>query len=179
MNEIDENEIATEIVPAPWKLRASSLIFLDRVLDERGKTRFGVRAFVCYAQSPVGAYNEMATAILTIRGPRVTQMPVTLRASMISGRANWGFPKTLEEIEYSKSARRVVVGFRGRTIRARISRFSFPLKMRGFTVQTLDSVLVRVPICVEGRAHFAFAGKRFGVFLEDFALTVFAPEHLR
>lgn len=160
---------------APWHLRGDTFAFLCR--DASGK--FGVRAFVRYADSPVGAYNEMAFAVLTRRGVRVTEMPVTLETSMRGGRAIWGFPKSLEQIEYSISRHRVVVGFRGRQIVARLSRFSLPIKLNAWTVQTLNGAEVRVPISVSGRAHLAFVGKRLAVYLDEFSLTVFAPEKLR
>ena len=163
-----------KILDAPWTLHGESIAFLDR--DETGK--IGVRAFVCYADSPVGAYNEMAFAVLTTRGVRVTQMPVTLEHSMIGGRAIWGFPKTLESIEYSMLRNRVVVRHRGATIRARISAFSFPIKLRAWTIQTLDDENVRVPISIRGRVHFASRGRKLGACLRDFELTVFAPEKL-
>lgn len=159
---------------APWHLRGDAFAFLSR--DASGK--FGVRAFVRYADSPVGAYNEMAFAVLTRRGVRVTEMPVTLETSMIGGRAIWGFPKTLEHIEYSMSRNRVVVGFRGRRIVARLSRFSFPIKLRAWTIQTLDGQNVRVPIALRGRVSFAWRGRKLGACMRNFELTVFAPEPL-
>ena len=162
----------SQIPPAPWTLHGESLAFLAR--DETGK--IGVRAFVCYADSPVGAYNEMAFAVLTTRGVRVTQMPVTLEHSMIGGRAIWGFPKTLESIEYSMLRNRVVVRHRGATIRSRISAFSFPIKLRAWTIQTLDGTTVRVPISIRGRVHFAWLGHKLGVLLRDFELVVAPPE---
>ena len=162
-----------ETVPPPWTLRGDALIFIDRVLDHR----LGVRAFVCYTQSPVGTYNEMASAILTKRGPSVVEMPVTLEASMIGGRENWGYPKTLERIEWKRDANRVLVGARGKTVRARISRFSLPIFIKAWTTQNLNGVWIRAPFQIAGRAHFAFVGRRLGVFVEDFTMTVWAPEN--
>ena len=163
-----------KILDAPWTLHGESIAFLDR--DETGK--IGVRAFVKYVDSPVGAYNEMAFAVLTKRGARVLKMPVTLQRSMIGGREIWGFPKSLEHIEYSMSQNRVAARYRGQTIIARVSRFSFPLKMRAWTIQTLDGQDVRVPIALSGRVHFAWRGRKLGACLCDFELTVFAPEKL-
>ena len=163
-----------EIVAPPWTLRGDAFAFADRVLEHR----IGGRAFVHYAHSPVGAYNEMAGAVLTRRGVSVIEMPVTLEASMIGGRANWGFPKTLEEIEWTRTGNRVLVRFRNRRVRVRLSSFSFPVAVKAWTVQTLNGNDARVPLTIEGRAHFAFIGKRLGIFLEGFTMTVFAPEKL-
>ncbi len=163
-----------DIPPAPWTLHGAALLFLDR--DNCGK--IGARVWVNYTDSPVGAYNEMAFAIFTRRGVRVLEMPVTLERSMICGRAIWGFPKTLENIEYSMSRNRVMVRHRGATVRARISRFSFPIKLRAWTIQTLDGANVRVPISIRGRVHFAARGRKLGVCLRDFELTVWVPEKL-
>lgn len=163
-----------ETVPPPWTLRGDAFAFCDRVLDRR----LGVRAFVCYTQSPVGAYNEMATATLTKRGPSVVEMPVTLAASMIGGRANWGYPKTLEHIEWTRKGNRVLVQARGKMVRARISRFMFPILVRAWTSQNLNGIWIRAPFEIKGRAHFAFVGRRLGVFIEDFTMTVWAPEKL-
>ena len=165
---------SSKIPPAPWILHGESIAFLHR--DENGQ--IGVRAFVHYTDSPVGAYNEMAFAILTSRGVRVTQMPVTLEESMIGGRAIWGFPKTLEHIEYSMLRNRVCVRFRNTSIRARVSRFSFPLKLRAWTIQTMDGANVRVPIAIRGRVFFAWRGRQLGACLRDFELTVWVPEKL-
>lgn len=162
-----------EIAAPPWTLRGDAFVFCDRVLDGH----LGVRAFVCYARSPVGAYNEMASAVLTQRGPSIKEMPVTLAASMTGGRQNWGYPKTLESIEWTRGGNRVLVGARGRIVRARISRFSFPIFARAWTAQNLNGVWVRAPFQIAGRAHFAFVGRRLGVFVEDFTMTVFAPEN--
>ena len=161
-----------EIVAPPWTLRGDAFVFCDRVLDGR----LCVRAFVCYTQSPVGAYNEMATACWTKRGPSVVEMPVTLQASMIGGRENWGYPKTLERIEWTRDNNRVLVQARGKTVRAKISRFSFSISVKAWTAQKLNGVWIRAPFEIEGRAHFAFVGRRLGVFVEDFTMTVFAPE---
>jgi len=162
----------TEIVPPPWTLRGDAFAFCDRVLD----SRLCIRAFVCYTQSPVGAYNEMATANWTKRGPSITEMPVTLQSSMVGGRANWGYPKTLERIEWTRDGNRVFVRARNRTARARISRFSIPISVKAWTAQKLNGVWVRAPFQIAGRAHFAFVGRRLGVFVEDFTMTVWAPE---
>lgn len=161
-----------EIVSPPWTLRGDAFAFCDRVLD----SRLGVRAFVCYTQSPVGAYNEMATANWTKRGPSVVEMPVTLEASMLGGRTNWGYPKTLERIEWTRDGNRVLVRARNRTACVRISRFSILISVRAWTSQKLNGVWVRAPFQIAGRAHFAFFGRRLGVFVEDFSMTVWAPE---
>ncbi len=163
-----------KVVPAPWTLRGDAFAFVDRVLERR----IGVRAFVHYTHSPVGAYNEMASAVLTRRGVSVIEMPVTLLSSMIGGRENWGYPKTLESIEWARNDKRVLVRFRNRNIRARLSRFSFPISAKAWTVQNLDGNQVRAPLQISGRTHFALVGKRLGVFVEDFTMTVFAPEKL-
>ena len=163
-----------DIPPAPWTLHGAALLFLDR--DNGGK--IGARVWVHYTDSPVGAYDEMAFAVLTKRGVRVLEMPVTLERSMIGGRAIWGFPKTLENIEYSMLRNRVAVRHRGQTIRARISQFSFPIKLRAWTIQTLDGANVRVPISIRGRVHFAARGRKLGVFIRDFELVVAPPEKI-
>ncbi len=161
-----------EIASPPWTLRGDAFAFCDRVLD----SRLCIRAFVCYTQSPVGAYNEMATATWTKRGPSILEMPVTLEASMLGGRENWGYPKTLEHIEWRREANRVLVRARNRTVRTRISRFSIPISVKAWTAQKLNGVWIRAPFQIAGRAHFAFVGRRLGVFIEDFTMTVFAPE---
>ncbi len=160
-----------EIASPPWTLRGDAFAFCDRVLNGL----LCVRAFVCYTQSPVGAYNEMASAVLTKRGPSVEEMPVTLEASMLGGRANWGYPKTLERIEWTRDGNRVLVRARNRTARARISRFSIPISVKAWTAQKLNGVWVRAPFQIAGRAHFAFFGRRLGVFVEDFTMTVSKP----
>ncbi len=174
----------SQVVPPPWTLRGDAFAFIDRVLDSRvgdsrvGDSRVGVRAFVHYTHSPVGAYKEMATAVLTRRGVSVLEMPVTLESSMIGGRANWGFPKTLESIEWTRDENHLLVRVRSQTFRARLSRFSFPLAAKAWTVQQLDGNWIRAPLKISGRARFVWVGKRLGVFVEDFAMTVFAPEKL-
>jgi hypothetical protein len=135
----------------------------------------GVLALVHYDTSPVGSYNEMAVAVLTRHGPSVVQMPVSLRASMIGGRRNWGFPKTLAPLNWQQHGKRITFKAGGKQYRARVFGPSFPLRLRTASTQKLHGESVRVPVEITGRVRLAWCGRHIAVLMESFTMVVQPP----
>lgn len=138
---------------APWKLKGQAAAWLEG---------FGLRLWVRYSDSPVGAYDEWALVKLTIRGPSVVEMWVDSENSRRGGRGNWGFPKELAQFK---------TDFRG----PRGFGISFPIRARFWTAQSLDGKTVKVPGEIVGRARLAFRGRQVAICLEEFSLKVEVP----
>ena len=152
---------------ALWVLRGSGVLLLS---DAR---RALALALVPYEASPVGGSDEFAVIEFSLRGPRVTEMPVNSPASRDAGRALWGFPKTLQKLSWNRKKRHIVFQGERETFRFRIARFSFPISAKAWTNQTLNGREVRVPCRVSGHARIAFRGKQWALFMEEFELQVF------
>ncbi len=157
------------LVPgAPWILRGEAVAFLASPTS--------VRLLVHYLESPVGAYDEHALATLTKRGPHVFQMSVNLVESMIGGRAIWGFPKTLEALEWKQNGKRITFAREKQRFRVRALGPTFFLALPFWTAQEKDGVWNRVPGCIKGRARLAFRGLQLALFLESFSMTIEPPQ---
>jgi hypothetical protein len=150
-----------------WTLCGSGVLLLR---DWRN-----VVALVHYDDSPVGAYDEFAVIHLTLRGPRVTEMPVTSQSSKQAGRALWGFPKTVADLEWRQQDGRVTFRRQHEYFRVRAFGISFPLRAKFWTAQRLHGNKVRVPFEIEGRVRLGFRGKQLALLLNDFEMKVFAP----
>jgi hypothetical protein len=86
-----QQDHAAGVVPPPWTLRGNATVI---------PFRRGVLAFVRYAESEVGAYDELLWLAPFRRSPRgrahhVAPIFVSSEASVRGGRANWGLPKEL------------------------------------------------------------------------------------
>lgn len=160
----------------PWELTGEALVLL-----RDAKT---VLALVNYHTSPVGPYRELAEATLMRRskyfGPSVLKMWVDSVDSMREGRAIWGFPKTLHPLAWRREERKIefrasdgdkVLWWRARTIGP-----SFPIAVRGFCVQELNGQAVKVPISFRGRARLALRGKQLAIAVNEFTMSVEAPQ---
>lgn len=107
-------ETESTVVPAPWHLEGRGYILLmrfDRAFAERCAARHpglagnanggtGTVMVVDYETSGVGPYRELllVPGTFTVAGRKrfaVTDILVSSRASVDSGRANWGLPKEL------------------------------------------------------------------------------------
>ena len=164
-------QIPTEpIPPAPWRLTGQAAAFLAAPSM--------LRLLVNYASSPVGPYLEHALAIPTWRGPRVVQMSVNSQLSKIGGRAIWGYPKTLENLSWTREGDRLIFRRENQIFRLRICGPSFPIAAPFWTIQTLNGADVRVPARIEARARLAFRGKQIALFVEKFAMTFEPPQTL-
>jgi hypothetical protein len=150
-----------------WDLRGSGVLLLR---DARRAL-----ALVHYDDSPVGGYDEFAVIELSFCGPSVTEISVTSQASRDAGRALWGFPKTLEKLNWKCERRHLIFQSERETFRFRITRFSLPITATAWTNQTLNGRKVRVPVAISGRARIAFRGRQWALFLEEFELQVFPP----
>ncbi len=150
---------------ALWTLRGSGVLLLR---DARNAL-----ALVHYESSPVGAYDEFAVVEFSFHGPSVTEISVTSEASRDAGRALWGFPKTLERLSWKRSGNHIIFQSERETFRFRIAKISFSIQAKAWTIQTLNARKVRVPCAISGRARFAFRGKQWALFLEEFELQVF------
>jgi len=135
----------------------------------------GLLAIIHYDSSPVGPYDELAVSILSARGPTVVEMYVNSPASMIGGRAGWGFPKQLARLHCERWGRRLSFRCGNRTKRVRSCGPVFPLRANLWTVQLLEGQRVRVPVSIEGRARLGFQGRRVALILEQFEMTVLPP----
>jgi hypothetical protein len=163
-------------------LRGEAIV-LPVLVRRDGRLILGAQAWVCYSDSPVGAYDEYALATVTrvgeswkSWGPHVIEMAVTSEHSMRCGRANWGFPKVLREMKYLRVARRVVFSHQGRERRFYLSRWSIPVAAPTWCVQVLERRAVRVPMFIKGRARLCWSGRRVGVCVEDFSFEVAPPQ---
>lgn len=158
---------APAIPDAPWILHGEAALMLA--------SPFCARLLVNYRDSPVGAYREHALAKMTWRGPHVFQMSVDLEASKIGGRAIWGFPKTLENLSWKKTANKLEFRRESQLFRLRVVGPSFPLALRFWTIQNLNGADVRVPGQIRARARLAFHGRQIAVYVEDFRMKFDAP----
>jgi len=150
---------------------------------ENGRLLLGAQAWVHYQASPVGAYDEYLVALLQRVGkkwgPHVIEMPVSLAASMICGRANWGFPKTVRALKYLRQGRdNLGVRFEdeGRVRLFRLSRFWLPFAAPMWTVQVLEGRSVRIAMSIRGRARLCWSRRRLGLCVEDFRFHVEGPQ---
>jgi hypothetical protein len=167
-----------DVPPAPWQLHGSAVAMLCRVPrtpENQSLLPWGVLALVHYQSSPVGSYNEMAVAVLTRRGPSIVQMPVSLKASMMGGRRNWGFPKTLAPLNWQQHGRHILFTAGTKQYRARAFGPSFSLRLDAVSTQMLHGESMRVPVEITGRVRLAWCGRRLAVLLEDFAMMVHPP----
>lgn len=155
------------IPPAPWQLRGKAVAFLA--------SPFSVRLLVHYDESPVGPYDEHALATLTMRGPHVFQMSVNLENSMIGGRSIWGFPKTLESLEWEERGKRIVFRRESKRFRVRVFGPSFPVALPFWAAQQKEGVWLRVPGKMRGRARFGFRGSQLALVLVSFWMEIEAP----
>jgi hypothetical protein len=180
--------------PAPWHLRGDAAMFLAVFADG---FPLGVRLWVSYSESPVGAYNEYAHGRLKcFRGakrkylwalplPSITLMEVSSHPSKRCGRANWGFPKTWRDLRWDRSGRwehsgrcvRVERG--GQREELRLGRWSLPVRLRLWTVQVLEGRAVLVPMKLSCHLRACRNGGNWGLFAEGFDFFVAAPRPLR
>ena len=158
------------VAPAPWTLTGQAVAFLAAPAT--------ARLLVNYQTSPVGPYLEHALATLTLRGPHVFQMSVTLEASKRGGREIWGFPKTLENLSWQQRGSRIVFQRENRTFRVRAFGPQFRFALPFWTVQQLNSRAVRVPGNIKARAQLAFRGQQLALFLPRFEMTIDPPSAL-
>ena len=155
------------IPPAPWTLTGQAVALLSSPIS--------ARLLVNYQTSPVGPYLEHALTTVTLRGPHVFQMSVTLAASMRGGREIWGFPKTLESLSWRQNGARVVFARETQVFRARAVGPQFPLALPFWTVQNLSGTDVRVPGRIRARAQLALCGRQLALFLPRFEMTIEPP----
>src|SRR5687768_4495669 len=104
--------------PPPWELEGAAVVLLHSWRS--------ILALVRYDCSPVGSYEELAVATLTLHGPTVVKMIVNSTASLLGGRQGWGFPKELGQLRWKQHGRRIRFVAGARVYRVRLSRFSFP-----------------------------------------------------
>lgn len=134
---------------------------------------------VHYETSPVGPYDEWARGVLTLQGPRIVEMLVTSEDSMRGGRENWGFPKRLAGLDWRQNEERVEFQKAYETYRLRAWGPRFPLRAKGFCVQTLNGEDVRVPMFMEGKAQLAWRGRQMAFLIENFVFDVDWPEPIK
>jgi hypothetical protein len=110
--------LPTNAAPAPWRLRASALVWTGRpdgparaALAEivPGEISVGatpiatVGALINYLWTPVGRYSEIIGMVVYRRGGSLfTHVPfiaVDSATSVVGGRANWALPKVLATFE--------------------------------------------------------------------------------
>ena len=158
---------SSPIPPAPWTLSGRAVAFLAAPLT--------ARLLVNYQTSPVGPYLEHALARPTLRGPHVFQMGVNLEASKRGGREIWGFPKTLESLEWRQSGEQLSFRRENQTFRLRTFGPQFPLWLPFWSAQTLNGNAVRVPGRIRARAQLAWRGRQLALFLREFEMTIEPP----
>ncbi|HVF10564.1 MAG TPA: acetoacetate decarboxylase family protein [Abditibacteriaceae bacterium] len=153
--------------PPPWHLTGTAVLLLH---DWRS-----VLALVHYDASPVGSYDELALSTVIRCDPTVVEMYVNSQASMIGGRAGWGFPKQMAPLRWERHGPRVV--FQAGSRRWRVRSCGPPLAVRAqlWSVQVLDGRKVKVPLRVVGRVRIAFQGRRLALLIESFAMMVLPP----
>lgn len=156
------------IPDAPWQLQGEAVALLA--------SPFSVRLLVRYSASPVGPYLEHALATLTRRGPHVFQMSVDLEDSLIGGRAIWGYPKTLESLDWRESGKRIVFRREEQTFRVRAFGPSFSLALSFWSVQQKGAEWVRVPGKIGGRAQLGFRGRQLALVLRSFWMEIEEPQ---
>lgn len=122
MSASDRSQAAEpRIAPAPWALTGSGYIVLLRLpprslrsepctpadLSDRLLPGLSLMMFVDYRTSPVGPYRELLfiPGRFRVDGSKrwsITRIVVDSRASVVSGRANWGIPKELATIDMER-----------------------------------------------------------------------------
>jgi hypothetical protein len=141
--------LPASVAPAPWRLRASALVWTGRpdgraratlaeiVPDEvsAGATPVATAGvLINYLWTPVGRYSEIIGMVVYRRGTSLfTHVPfiaVDSATSVVGGRANWALPKVLATFE-GRPADRVPVTAEGPSWRvtatARASRLPLPI----------------------------------------------------
>ncbi len=153
---------------APWILHGEAVAFLAAPIR--------LRLLVRYSASPVGSYLEHALVKMTARGPHVFEMGVNLEASKRGGREIWGFPKELETLKWNRSGSRREFRRESEVFRVRAMGPRFSLALSFWTVQFLNQKPVRVPGKIAARARLGFRGRQLALVLDDFEMTIGAPE---
>lgn len=162
-------EVAPTAIPdAPWVLQGEAVAFLASPTS--------IRLLVRYSYSPVGPYVEHALATLSWRGPHVFQMSVNLDASKRGGREIWGFPKTLESLDWKSMGNRIVFRREAQTFRVRAFGPSFPLALPFWSAQQKGKEWVRVPGKIKGRARLGFRGPQLALVLHAFEMRIEPPQ---
>jgi len=156
------------IPDAPWILRGEAVTFLA--------SWRAVRLLVRYDSSPVGTYLEHALSTLTRKGPHVFQMSVDLEASRRGGREIWGFPKTLETLDWKVDGERIAFRRENQTFHVRMLGPTFPLALPFWTAQQKGAEWMRVPGNIRARARLGFRGRQWALVLTAFEMRIEAPE---
>jgi hypothetical protein len=160
---VSGSPVSVSPVSPPWILTGSAVALLSSR---------GVILLAHYETSPVGAYDEWALGVLTVRGPCIVEMLVTSALSMRGGRENWGFPKQLANLKWTQRGAHVEFCAENDIYRLRACGPRFPLSLRGFCTQTLNGQEVRVPLFLQGKARMAWRGKQIALLIEDFIFEV-------
>lgn len=104
---------------APWSLAGESLVALARCSERLAPVPNGLNAIpgpvliagVCFSESPVGPYLELAIGEPARLGMRVgwciTTMVVDSAESRMGGRLNWGFSKELGSLTWRRDGPRI------------------------------------------------------------------------
>jgi hypothetical protein len=103
-------------------------------------------------------------------------MYVDSSQSRDAGRALWGFPKVLSDLQWKSGRSHITFRKEQEYFRVRAVGFSLPFRVRAWTVQVLEGALVRVPVEVSGRAKLGFRGRQLALILEAFEMQVYAPQ---
>lgn len=152
---------------APWTLTGESLVGLVRCPPVSSTLPFGLARLpgpvlvvaVCYTDSPVGPYLELAVGEPARLGARpgwcITTMVVDSAESRIGGRLNWGFPKQLGTLlwEVDGAERRLRWTERSIEITGRASGVPLPFLVPVRSLQRRTDGPVVVPGRLWGRAR--------------------------
>ena len=160
----------SKLPQTPWHLTGSAALLLSKS---------GGVALVHYENSPVGAYDEWARGVWTVRGPRVVEMPVTSDEARIGGIENWGFPKQLANLRWQQNGQRIEFHKGAQIFNLRAFGPRFPISLCFFCVQTLHQQQVRVPFKIKGTARLAWRGRQIALLLEEFVFDVEAPQMIK
>ena len=154
---------------APWALSGESLVTLARCPQTPGPLPEGMArlpgpAVVVanrYNDSPVGPYLELAVACPARLGPRpgwcFTTMVVDSPEARVGGRLNWGFPKELGRLVWSRDgdARELRWVDRDICVRGLPRSLVLPFLVPMRALQRRGDGPVVVPGRVRGRARFS------------------------
>lgn len=152
---------------APWSLSGESLVGLARGGQPCSPLPWGLHRVpgpvlvtaVCYSESPIGPYLELAVGEPARLGARVgwcmTTMVVDSAESRVGGRLNWGFPKELGTLVWrSHGAERELHWVeRDITVRGRADGPPLPVLMPVRGVQRRSDGPVVVPGRLRGKAR--------------------------
>lgn len=152
---------------APWSVSGESLVGLARRPEPIGPVPWGLRPLpgpvlvmaVCYADSPVGPYLELAVgepARLGVRpGWCITTMVVDSADSRIGGKLNWGYPKQLGSLVWNSDGpeRELRWVERDIVVRGRVAGPPLPVLLPVRTLQRRGDGPVVVPGRLRGRAR--------------------------